>query len=89
LWRANGLQQIEEQAIAIELAFDSFDDYWSPFLGGQGPAGAYAASLSETARAALASRLRGRLVGERQDDAFTLQARAWAIKGSPVDSQQL
>jgi SAM-dependent methyltransferase len=81
LWRANGLQQVEEQPIAIELSFASFDDYWSPFLGGQGPAGAYAASLAETARAALESKLRKRLLGERQDGAFTLQARAWAVKG--------
>ncbi len=35
-----------QQPITIELSFASFDDYWSPFLGGQGPAGAYAASLS-------------------------------------------
>jgi SAM-dependent methyltransferase len=81
LWRANGLQQVEEQPLAIELAFLSFDDYWLPFLGGQGPAGAYAASLSESARAALEARLRQRLLGERQDGAFTLQARAWAVKG--------
>ena len=81
LWRANGLQDVAEQAIVVGLPFESFDDYWSPFLGGQGPAGAYAASLSETARAALASRLRKRLLGEREDGAFTLQARAWAVKG--------
>jgi len=81
LWRANGLQEVEEQPIAIELSFVSFDDYWLPFLGGQGPAGAYAASLSETARVALESRLRRRLLGERQEGAFTLRARAWAVKG--------
>ena len=81
LWRTNGIQEVAEQAIAIELPFESFDDYWSPFLGGQGPAGAYAAALSETTCAALASRLRKRLLGERQDGAFTLQARAWAVKG--------
>ena len=82
LWRANGIQEVVEQAIVIELPFASFDDYWSPFLGGQGPAGAYAASLSEMTRAALASRLRERLLGERQDGPFTLQARAWAVKGT-------
>lgn len=81
LWRANGLQQVEEQPIAVELFFASFDDYWSPFLGGQGPAGAYAASLSDTARVALESKLRTRLLGDRREGAFTLQARAWAVKG--------
>ena len=34
LWRANGLQQVEEEPLGIELAFASFEDYWSPFLGG-------------------------------------------------------
>jgi SAM-dependent methyltransferase len=81
LWRANGLQQVQEQPIAIGLSFTSFDDYWSPFLGGQGPAGAYAASLSDAARGALESKLRTRLLGGRQDGAFTLHARAWAVKG--------
>jgi SAM-dependent methyltransferase len=81
LWRAHGLQHVEERPIAIELSFASFDDYLSPFLGGQGPAGAYASSLPEAARLALASRLRKRLLGKRQDGAFTLQARAWAVKG--------
>jgi SAM-dependent methyltransferase len=82
LWRAHGLQHVEEQPIAIELSFASFDDYWSPFLGGQGPAGAYAVSLPETARVALQSKLRKRLLGEREEGAFTLQARAWAVKGA-------
>jgi len=81
LWRAHGLQQVEEQPIAIELSFASFEDYWSPFLGGQGPAGAHAASLPETARMALESRLRKRLLGGEQDGTVTLRARAWAVKG--------
>lgn len=81
LWRASGLGQVEAQPIVIELAFADFEDYWSPFLGGQGPAGAYAASLSEAGRAALEARLRPRLLGDRHDGAFALQARAWAVKG--------
>jgi SAM-dependent methyltransferase len=81
LWRANGLRQVEEQPIAIQLSFASFDDYWSPFLGGQGPAGAYVASLTESNRAALESRLRNRLLGGRGDAPFTTGARAWAVKG--------
>ena len=81
LWRANGLQRVEEAPITIESSFASFDDYWRPFLGGQGPAGAYAASLSEPRRAALEARLRGRLLGTRQDGPFRLHGRAWAVKG--------
>ena len=81
LWRAHGLVQVEEQPLTIQLSFATFDDYWLPFLGGQGPAGAYVARLSETERAALRLRLRRRLLGDGQDRATTLQARAWAVKG--------
>jgi SAM-dependent methyltransferase len=81
LWRAHGLQQVDEQPLVIDQAFESFDDYWSPFLGGQGPAGAYATALDEPERTALADRLRKRLLGERRDGPFTIQARAWAVKG--------
>ena len=81
LWRGNGLDRVEEQAIAIELPFTSFDDYWTPFLDGQGPAGVYATSLSDANRDALAARLRDRLAGTSLDRSFTLHARAWAVKG--------
>ena len=82
LWRAGGLHDVEEQPITIETTFTSFDDYWRPFLGGQGPAGAYARSLSESKRAALETRLRRRLLGARQDGPIELKARAWAVKGT-------
>jgi SAM-dependent methyltransferase len=81
LWRAQGLDRVEEQPLVIDLDFASFDDYWRPFLGGQGPAGAYTASLPEPRRDALEARLRKRLLGGRSDGPITLQARAWAVKG--------
>jgi len=86
LWRQNGLQQVEEQPLTIQQAFDSFDDYWSPFLGRVGPAGAYVASLSEAGRLALESALATRLTGRRRDVPIALRARAWAVKGRvPAD----
>jgi hypothetical protein len=33
-----GLQRVEVSALDIAMHFASFDDYWRPFLGGQGPA---------------------------------------------------
>ena len=81
LWRDSGFERVEEQAIAIELPFESFDDYWQPFLGAQGPAGAYAVTLPEPRRTALEARLRSRLLGTRGDGPFTLTGRAFAVKG--------
>ena len=40
-------------AIDVPTVFADFDDFWSPFLGGQGPAPAYAMSLCEERRVAL------------------------------------
>jgi SAM-dependent methyltransferase len=81
-WRAHGLLQVEEQPLTIRMEFESFDDYWAPFLGGQGPAGAYVASLPEAGRAALAERLRRRLAGAAPGRPLTLRARAWAVRGT-------
>jgi SAM-dependent methyltransferase len=81
LWRAHGLENVEEQPLTIQLPFASFEDFWSPFLGGQGPAGAYVATLTATEREALRLRLKHRLLGDAPDRAITLQARAWAVKG--------
>ncbi len=53
LWHAHGLHNVEEQPLTIDMAFSSFDDYWQPFLCGQGPAGVYVSSLTESGRHAL------------------------------------
>ena len=81
LWRQAGLADVREQALTTELVFESFDDYWLPFLDGVGPAGAYAASLADPARDALRARLIGRLSHGREDQVITLKARAWAVRG--------
>lgn len=77
LFRKCGLDAIEE-ALDIPMHFASFDDYWSPFLLGVGPAGAHVASLTAADRDALAARLRERL-GEGP---FDLKGRAWAVKAT-------
>jgi SAM-dependent methyltransferase len=81
LWRAGGLAYTEEQPPEIRMTFASFDDYWSPFAGGQGPVGWYVGRLSARDRAALRLRLRQRLLGDGPDRAIALNARAWAVKG--------
>jgi ubiquinone/menaquinone biosynthesis C-methylase UbiE len=81
LWRQHGLLQVEEASLIVPLAFSSFEDYWSPFLGGQGPAGSYVASLTVEQRTQLEQRLRHRLLVAGREGPITLKARAWAVKG--------
>ena len=76
-----GLEGAEVKPIDIPTPFANFDDYWQPFLGGQGPAPAYAMSLDETARACLRDRIRER-IPTAANGAILLTARAWATRAT-------
>ena len=80
LWRQAQLGAVETRAIDVPTRFRNFDDYWSPFLGGQGPAPSYAMSLGEERRSALRERIRAGLP-VALDGAIHLIARAWAVRG--------
>lgn len=76
-----GLTEVQVRPIDIATPFRNFDDYWTPFLGGQGPAPAYAMSQSGDDRAALCHQLRATLP-TAADGSIDLTARAWAIRGT-------
>jgi SAM-dependent methyltransferase len=80
LFLTAGLEAVEVRAIEVPTYFRDFDDYWSPFLGGQAPAPSYAMSLSEERRAELRERIRARLPSDAQGG-IPLSARTWAIRG--------
>jgi len=81
LFAGAGLKGVEVRPIDIPTPFADFDDYWQPFLGGQGPAPAYAMSLDETARARLRDRIRERMPAAASG-AISLTARAWAVRAT-------
>ncbi|MFI0410590.1 class I SAM-dependent methyltransferase [Actinomadura sp. 3N508] len=80
LWTDAGLDEITVEPIEVPTVFTGFDDYWRPFLGGQGPAPAYAMSLTEEHRRDLRDLLRTRLPAA-PDGSIRLTARAWAVRG--------
>lgn len=82
LWAA-GLADVVAWPIDVATHFRDFDDYWLPFLSGQGPAPGYVAALGEEPRAALRERLRATLP-TAPDGSIPLIARAWAARGQPV-----
>lgn len=81
LFLGAGLQHVAVSGIEIATPFASFDEYWRPFLGAQGPAPAYAMSLGEAGRTRLRERLREQLP-QRPDGSIELVARAWAVRGT-------
>jgi SAM-dependent methyltransferase len=80
LWEAGGLERVETRAIDVPTVFTDFDDYWSPFLSGQGPAPSFVASLTSADRTALRNLLGARLP-INADGSIRLIARAWAVRG--------
>ena len=80
LFTEAGLREVEFRSIEIPTTFRDFDDYWTPFLSGQGPAPGYVMALSEEQRATLRESLRSRLP-IADDGSISLNARAWAVKG--------
>jgi SAM-dependent methyltransferase len=78
---AAGLSSVDTTPIEVPMRFRDFDDFWQPFLGGQGPAPAYAMSLREERRAALRERLRAELPYD-PDGGISLTGRAWAARGT-------
>ena len=80
LFTEAGLRDVQVQAIDVPTTFRDFDDYWTPFLGGQAPAPGYAMSLTEERRGALRDRIREALP-IASDSSIPLIARAWAVRG--------
>ncbi len=80
LFADGGLAHVETREIVVRTVFADFDDYWSPFLGGDAPAPGYCAALSDDARERLRVRLEATLPTQL-DGSIHLTARAWAAKG--------
>jgi SAM-dependent methyltransferase len=81
LWLHAGMTGVTTSALTVQTVFADFDDLWSPFLGGQGPAPAYVSALDEPAREQLRSTLQEALDPE-PDGSIHLSARAWAVRGT-------
>lgn len=81
LFAQAGLAGAATAALEIATEFGSFDEFWRPFLAGQGPAPGYVASLAEGDRDRLAEALRTRLP-LADGGSIRLMARAWAVRAA-------
>ena len=81
LWTATGFTNVETKALVIPMEFSCFEDLWRIQSNAQGPAKPYISSLSEGRRQVLKEGLRAEILGNRLDGPFTLQAKAWAVRG--------
>jgi SAM-dependent methyltransferase len=79
LFERVGLGDDRAGALEVEAPYEDFDDFWTPFLGQTGPAGAFVAGLDDEQKTRLRERLRERLGSPAGP--FTLSARAWYATG--------
>jgi ubiquinone/menaquinone biosynthesis C-methylase UbiE len=84
LWKRAGVYDIELGELTMPCRFSSFDELWQRYIGdpGSGPSSSYAAKLSEGHREAIRQKLREFVLQRDADGPFSLQAKAWAVKGS-------
>jgi SAM-dependent methyltransferase len=81
LWRQGGLDTVRERSIDISMSFESFSDYWDPFLLGQGRAGSYVRRLDRDNLQALRHEVKRRLSLSGENVPFVLPARVWSVRG--------
>jgi hypothetical protein len=81
LFLSAGLISVSVRAIDVATVFRDFDDYWRPFLGKQGAAPTYLASLPAETRDRIRAALKARLVAAA-DGSIAMTARAWAVQGT-------
>jgi SAM-dependent methyltransferase len=81
-WRQAGLTMVETAELAIRMDFTSFDDYWAPYVGKDGPGAEYVRTLDDEARVRLRDAVRAAYLDGDADGARSYVAVAWAVKGT-------
>jgi SAM-dependent methyltransferase len=77
LFDAAGFREIDATTVTATVEHRTFEEWWTPFTFGIGPAGAFVAGLSKDQQTELSELCRERL----PDAPFTITARAWAARG--------
>jgi SAM-dependent methyltransferase len=80
-WRAAGLQDVQETSLCIRMDYASFDDYWAPYVGRDGPGAEYVQSLEPAQRERLQEAVRAAYLDGEADGPRSYAALAWAVKG--------
>lgn len=80
-WTAAGFGNVEQTSLTIRMEFASFDDYWTPHAGKEGPPAEYVASLTDAERPRFREALRLAYLDGEDDGPRSYAATAWAVKG--------
>ena len=77
-----GLREVVEDAITIRMTFSSFEDFWAPMEGKDGPFAEYVTALSGEERTRLRDAVRIAYVDGEPNELRSYAATAWAVRGT-------
>jgi SAM-dependent methyltransferase len=81
LFATAGLANIVEEQLSALFEYQSFEDYWSTFLTGQGKTGSYVTNLEIAKREELARHVRAAYLCGMTDGPRGLTTSFWAVRG--------
>ncbi|WP_439576806.1 class I SAM-dependent methyltransferase [Elioraea sp.] len=84
-WQAAGFREVREAALTVRMDYADFDDFWSPYDGGQGPSADYVTALDPASRDRLRDGLRRAYLDGEPDGRRSYAATAWAVHGIAPD----
>jgi SAM-dependent methyltransferase len=84
-WRAAGLRDAQDTTLYIRMDYASFEDYWAPYEGRDGPGAEYVATLDPARRTTLREAVRAAYLDGEDDGPRSYAALAWAVKGRVPD----
>ena len=76
-----GLTDVKEAELMIRMDYQNFDDYWAPIAAGEGPLGAYIATLDTAERARTDAAVRDAYEAGRPDGPRSFANVAWTCRG--------
>ncbi|SMB82964.1 class I SAM-dependent methyltransferase [Deinococcus hopiensis] len=76
-----GLSSVNVTSLDVPAAFENFEAYWTPFLGGAGSAPRYVATLDAETRDRIREAIRDRLP-TGPDGEILMALRAWGVRGT-------
>jgi SAM-dependent methyltransferase len=81
-WHGSGLTEVRDTMLTIRMEFASFDDYWMPYEGKDGPGPQYMATLNPDQKEHLRNVVRSAYLAGDPDGPRSYAATAWAVKGT-------
>ena len=80
-WKAAGLTDVVQDMLTIRMDFASFEDFWAPIEGKDGPYAEYVHTLTPEGKAVLRDKVRLAYVDGEANGPRSYAATSWVVKG--------